>query len=1055
MNKIFKIVFNAARGKMMVVNEATSSVQTGKKAAVTVAVVGALASGAAMASVSESVDLSTSESVVVSQKASEGHYSGIYADDSQKPVEITVANGKTLTVTTDGSQLASTGRLYGATTKTGTALSVKGDVTFDLDAQADNEQVRVFRVNGGSQSYNGKTVATATSVNGDLYGFSTWANSETKVNGSLLDVTLTSENADYVAGVYNFNGSTMDVEADAVKFTVTNNSETNASSQAVGIRGNASETNITADELDVVVKGGQLQTIGVFMSTDKGTRPITEINLTSDDMKIEVEGVNAAGVESSGADGYLNLLGDKATVKVTSQNGAADGFHAQYGGTISVENDVMLSVKAKEVAYGVSISESKDYKGGGAMTFDGKLTATVNSSDNDAVGVRNVISYEGSAGVVTFNDDVSMTVTSGGYDALGIWSAGIGSSVKTNGNLTISATSTYEKGDAYGAYANKGAQVTLGNDKNDVISITVDAVADGFGIAAMNKSSAVDVKAKTLTIDVTAADASGILVTNNTLDFAEGETQSYINIDADTITVNAQDGCGIVAMAKGIVTVEGDLTVNAQNALLARGDAEITINESGKHDVKLTGDIAFNYSASSSGTSVDADVNLNLVGSNSFLKGNIVVTGNPPEGKDKVTGMSLALSDAATWTSTADSFVNTLALNKNGIVAIGENTVTVKDLLTGDSGTVVLGADTSKFVVSGDDELDLLTVKKAGATADTMTADDAKALLENVTGVTNVQAVVDEGQVVGEIVVGADGTVEVAVNSKTEALADKVWLAPNMITRIMMNDVRKRMGDLRAAEGTHGAWARYNGGQMSASGVDADFHMVQVGIDTVPVADAPRFGVAFSYAQTEAKDNLGTTDMDSFSLAFYGTKMYDNGMFVDVIGRMATMDSDIVNAGAKGKMDNVALSLSGELGWRFDVTDRFFFEPSVEATYTYTNADTFTMTNGGTYELEAMDSLVGRAGFAAGFKCPANKGDVYVRAAVVHEFMGDATVNSRVGNNAAASLVSDGKDTWFEYAIGANFNVNKNTYVYADIERTEGATMDEDWRANVGVRFAF
>ena len=49
MNKIFKIVWNAARGKMMVVNEATSSVQTGKKAAVTVAVVAALATGTAMA----------------------------------------------------------------------------------------------------------------------------------------------------------------------------------------------------------------------------------------------------------------------------------------------------------------------------------------------------------------------------------------------------------------------------------------------------------------------------------------------------------------------------------------------------------------------------------------------------------------------------------------------------------------------------------------------------------------------------------------------------------------------------------------------------------------------------------------------------------------------------------------------------------------------------------------------------------------------------------------------------------------------------------------------
>jgi outer membrane autotransporter protein len=69
--------------------------------------------------------------------------------------------------------------------------------------------------------------------------------------------------------------------------------------------------------------------------------------------------------------------------------------------------------------------------------------------------------------------------------------------------------------------------------------------------------------------------------------------------------------------------------------------------------------------------------------------------------------------------------------------------------------------------------------------------------------------------------------------------------------------------------------------------------------------------------------------------------------------------------------------------------------------------------------------------------------------------MGDATINSWTANGAATPIESDGKDTWFEYAIGAQFNVNKNTYVYADIERTEGATMDEDWRANVGVRFAF
>ena len=49
MNQIFKVVFNAARGKKMVVNEATSSVQKGKMAAVTVAVAGALMLGANVA----------------------------------------------------------------------------------------------------------------------------------------------------------------------------------------------------------------------------------------------------------------------------------------------------------------------------------------------------------------------------------------------------------------------------------------------------------------------------------------------------------------------------------------------------------------------------------------------------------------------------------------------------------------------------------------------------------------------------------------------------------------------------------------------------------------------------------------------------------------------------------------------------------------------------------------------------------------------------------------------------------------------------------------------
>ena len=356
---------------------------------------------------------------------------------------------------------------------------------------------------------------------------------------------------------------------------------------------------------------------------------------------------------------------------------------------------------------------------------------------------------------------------------------------------------------------------------------------------------------------------------------------------------------------------------------------------------------------------------------------------------------------------------------------------------------------------------DAVGLKMTGdGTFNDATGGDIAALSEHITvGEKPADLSLDEGAVMGAVTarINENGEIvdkKVAVNDKTDSLTNKVVHIPQIINRIMMNDVRKRMGDIRSAEGTHGAWVRYNGGEMSGRGIDNDFNMIQVGFDTMSGADAPRFGVAFSYANSEAEDGYGTADMDAYSLAAYATKFYDNGMFVDVIGRLAKIDTDLDNVGMTGKMDNLAVSLSGEFGWRFDVTKSLYVEPAVEATYTYMDSDEFTLVQG-EYELESTDSFIGRAGIAAGFKCPANKGDVYVRAAVAHEFLGDATMNSSINGNRALAVELDGKDTWVEFGLGANFNVNESTYVYADVERTEGAAIDEDWRANVGVRFAF
>lgn len=317
--------------------------------------------------------------------------------------------------------------------------------------------------------------------------------------------------------------------------------------------------------------------------------------------------------------------------------------------------------------------------------------------------------------------------------------------------------------------------------------------------------------------------------------------------------------------------------------------------------------------------------------------------------------------------------------------------------------------------------------------------------------------VLPEGFSAGETtaVVGANGkaqNVSSHVNSVMSNTLDVSMVSSLAINRILMNDVRKRLGDIRSAPGTHGAWVRYDGGKFKGSNrLKNNFTTVQVGIDTMPLDYAPRFGLAFAYTKTDADMKRGDADMDTYSLALYGTKTFENGVFVDVIGRVARSDADYtVDGNFKGSADNTALSLSGEIGWRYDLTPMFFVEPQAELTYTYTDADTLKLGGAASYSFDTVDSLLGRAGFAAGVTCPNGWGNVYVHASAVHEFSGDATIRS-----GANSYKVNGEDTWVEYGLGANINIGKNAYVYGGVERTSGAMLDEEWRAHVGFRYAF
>ena len=299
------------------------------------------------------------------------------------------------------------------------------------------------------------------------------------------------------------------------------------------------------------------------------------------------------------------------------------------------------------------------------------------------------------------------------------------------------------------------------------------------------------------------------------------------------------------------------------------------------------------------------------------------------------------------------------------------------------------------------------------------------------------------------------GSVGTKTNSVMQSTLEMAANLPLMMNRILTNDVRKRMGDLRASRGDFGAWTRYDGGRLSGeNGLDTDFHTVQVGFDVKPSTDSARLGVAFSYTMGDTDYARGTSDLDAYSLAGYGTWFAENGLFVDVVGRIATLKNDIsVDSHHSGSMKNFLAGISAEAGWRLSVTDNAWIEPQMEWSYAYVRDDSFDI-GPASYRVDAVDSLTGRLGASAGISCPNGKGDFYVRASVVREFLGDARIDGRT-TGSVGRYEFDGEDTWFEYGLGGNLRFNDATYCWADVERTGGATIDEDWRATVGVRYAW
>lgn len=275
-----------------------------------------------------------------------------------------------------------------------------------------------------------------------------------------------------------------------------------------------------------------------------------------------------------------------------------------------------------------------------------------------------------------------------------------------------------------------------------------------------------------------------------------------------------------------------------------------------------------------------------------------------------------------------------------------------------------------------------------------------------------------------------------------------------------VNHISQRLGDVRDSSTTIGAWARVYGYDSSYDdNVSIDFkaNSIQAGGD-YRINNTWLVGGAFSYTDGEGKFSNGSADSDGYSLAAYLSGFFDCGGYVDFVGRIGRLSTDITAysdaSEFKGSYNNTTFGLSAEVGYHWKLNDTFYVEPQAELAYGFVKGDDFTGANDVRVEQDDFQTLVGRLGARIGASFADGAGTVYAHASVNHDFLGDADYTASLGS-ASRDLSVDIGGTWVSYGIGAQFNTTKNLNFYGTLERANGSEYQEDYRYSVGISYRF
>ena len=277
------------------------------------------------------------------------------------------------------------------------------------------------------------------------------------------------------------------------------------------------------------------------------------------------------------------------------------------------------------------------------------------------------------------------------------------------------------------------------------------------------------------------------------------------------------------------------------------------------------------------------------------------------------------------------------------------------------------------------------------------------------------------------------------------------------------NDLQRRLGDVRLNSDKHGVWGKYIGGKSKITDdayVNQTYNMAQVGYDTL--RGDWTVGGALLYGTSNNDYALGSGSGKTAGLAVYGAKQFKDGRYVDVIGKVNRLKNDFtvrntLGTTLSGDYRNTGASLSVEYGKRIKKNNGFYIDPNAELMFSRLSGESFdARTNTGStvhIDSDAVNSVIGRIGVGIGKE--SKNSNVFLKAALAHEFSGKMNATYSMAGEPTTGSEVNLKDTWLDLELGGSWSVRPNTYVYGTFTKNFGATVDNSYRIDAGIRHNF